>query len=304
MRARARMHRIGHVHESCPAPASLLVGAAQDHVGLGIRVLHVPQGSQRGQGLDRVHGLELHLVLQAQEAPLHVLPAGHLTVELPRDRAEGLLGRLHSAEIVTVLQLDVSVDGGHLQGPVVALPVLVGVLIAADLRACPEVGQAAGAAEVEGLLHEGLRLLLRLLGGRLLLQVMAHAALLRLARGDALPLGDLLLVQRRSAEALVLHGLQLLERRLHDVAELRGGRHGDGIDLLAGLQAQESLLLLLLLLRVAQALDALGDGRQRGLALLHRTSVGPADQSPLLGELLVELGVLFVGAGILGPTNG
>mmetsp|Transcript_902 Transcript_902/g.3153 ORF Transcript_902/g.3153 Transcript_902/m.3153 type:complete len:535 (+) Transcript_902:363-1967(+) len=265
-------------------------------------MLHVPQRAERGQRFHRVHGLQLHLVFQAQKAALHVLPARHLAVELPRDRPEGLLGRLHTAKVVTVFQLDVSVHRGHLQGPVVCLTKLVGVLVVANLRARPEVRQATGATQVEGLLCKRL-LVLRLRRGLRLDVVAGHTALLGLTRSDTLPLRDLLLVQGRSPEALVLHGVQLLERRLHDVAELRRCGHRD-VGRLAGLETQSGPVLLILLLGVAQALDALGDGRQRSLALLHGAGVGPADQAPLLGQLLVELRILLIGAGILRPASG
>mmetsp|Transcript_118295 Transcript_118295/g.314800 ORF Transcript_118295/g.314800 Transcript_118295/m.314800 type:complete len:489 (-) Transcript_118295:580-2046(-) len=285
--------------------ASLLVGAAENHVRLGVRVLDVPQGSQRGQGLDGVHGLELHLVLQAQEAPLHVLPARHLAVELPRDRPERLLGRLHAAEVVSVLELDISVHCGHFQRPVVGLPELVRVLIVADLRARPQVREAAGAGQVQAVLIERRHFLLGLRDVWHVLDLVASgsgAPLLGLAGGDALALRDLLLVQGRSAEALVLHRLQLLQWRLHDVAELRRRGHRDRLGVLA-LEAEDLLFLLFFLLGVSQALDALRDSRQCSLALLHGAGVGTPDQAPLLRELLVKLGILLVGASVLGPRG-
>mmetsp|Transcript_62330 Transcript_62330/g.140454 ORF Transcript_62330/g.140454 Transcript_62330/m.140454 type:complete len:298 (-) Transcript_62330:692-1585(-) len=182
----------------------------------------------------------------------------------------------------------------------------MGVLIAADLRSGPKVRQAAGAGEVETLLGQGLGLLLerRCVPGRLIV-VAPDPPLLALARSDALALRDLLLVERRAAEALVLQGVHLLQRRLHDVAELRGRGHGNVLALLASLCEDRRLLplLLLLLLGVTEALDALRDRREGGLALLRRPRVGPPHQASLLGELLVKLRVLLVRARIHRPAR-
>mmetsp|Transcript_51691 Transcript_51691/g.131292 ORF Transcript_51691/g.131292 Transcript_51691/m.131292 type:complete len:432 (-) Transcript_51691:18-1313(-) len=98
----------------------------------------------------------------------------------------------------------------------------------------------------------------------------------------------------------MLDRVQLLDGRLHDVAELRGGGHGDVRAILAP-RAQNDLVLLILLLviLVVQLCNLLCDRNKRGLALARGAVRGLLNQPPLLRELLVELGVLFVGAAVL-----
>mmetsp|Transcript_124424 Transcript_124424/g.265165 ORF Transcript_124424/g.265165 Transcript_124424/m.265165 type:complete len:455 (-) Transcript_124424:546-1910(-) len=285
----------------------LLVRSAQDHVRLRVADLDMAESTQGGQLLHRVHSLQLHLVLQANQASLHVLPPGHLSVELPRDGPESFLRSLHPAEVVTVLELDVSIHRRHFQGAIVALLELVRLLVIADLRPCPKVGQAACAAQVQALLLQVLHILFELRNTGFGLVAHGHGAgsstrlpCSALAGGDTLPLGHLLLVECRAAVAFVLQGVQLLKGRLHNIAELCGGRHRDLLGILDFLGSLTRLLLVILLLGI-DGRDALGDRIQRRLALLHHARLRLLHQAPLLGQLLVKLGILLIRAGVCGP---
>mmetsp|Transcript_41284 Transcript_41284/g.62386 ORF Transcript_41284/g.62386 Transcript_41284/m.62386 type:complete len:226 (-) Transcript_41284:470-1147(-) len=224
-------------------------------------------------------------------------------MKLPGDRSESFLGGLHSAEVITILELDVSIGGRHLQGPVVTLLVLVGFLIVSDLRPSPQISKTTCCRHIEFVLLQVFDILLPSVSHRQLLRRGCHSSFSGspLASSNTLALCNLLLVEGGSTETFVLECVNLLYGRLHDVAKLGGRCQSDFRIVFLGISLNGRLLLLILfhVFLVVQHCDLLCHGGQGCFALLGPSVRGLLHQSSLLRKLFIELRVFFVGAVVL-----